>query len=153
MHPCRLCCLCGIQIAPNPTNMCVNCIRSQVDLTEGIQKQVNILWCKMCGRYLQPPKHWLMAQPESKELLTYCIKRIKGMQKVLVFFSFFTLPIYEGSARPADGAGIREQLANAAWTSARIPAVFSQLTLNSAALANPLSALGHTHTTPLSAPP
>lgn len=77
-----LCCLCGIQIPPNPTNMCVNCIRSQVDITEGIQKQVTILWCKMCGRYLQPPKHWLTAQPESKELLTFCLKRIKGMQKV-----------------------------------------------------------------------
>lgn len=62
--------------------MCVNCIRSQVDISEGIQKQVTILWCKMCGRYLQPPKHWVMAEPESKELLTFCIKRIKGLQKV-----------------------------------------------------------------------
>lgn len=62
--------------------MCVNCIRNQVDITEGIQKQVTILWCKMCGRYLQPPKHWLQAEQESKELLTFCIKRIRGMQKV-----------------------------------------------------------------------
>ena len=69
-------------ILPNPTNMCASCIRTQMDITEGIQKQVNILWCKMCGRYLQPPKHWLLAQPESKELLTYCIKRVKGLQKV-----------------------------------------------------------------------
>ena len=57
----RLCCLCGTSIAPNPTNMCVNCIRTQVDITEGIQKQVTVLWCKSCGRYLQPPKHWLKA--------------------------------------------------------------------------------------------
>ena len=77
-----LCCLCGISIPPNPSNMCVNCIRNQVDITEGIQKQVTILWCKMCGRYLQPPKHWLQAEQESKELLTFCIKRIRGMQKV-----------------------------------------------------------------------
>jgi nonsense-mediated mRNA decay protein 3 len=77
-----LCCLCGISIPPNPSNMCVNCIRNQVDITEGIQKQVTILWCKMCGRYLQPPKHWLLAEQESKELLTFCIKRIRGMQKV-----------------------------------------------------------------------
>lgn len=62
--------------------MCVNCIRSQVDITEGIQKQVTILWCKSCGRYLQPPKHWISADPESKELLTFCIKRIRGMQKI-----------------------------------------------------------------------
>lgn len=37
---CSLCCLCGTNILPNPSNMCVSCIRSQVDITEGIQKQV-----------------------------------------------------------------------------------------------------------------
>lgn len=62
--------------------MCVNCIRSQVDITEGIQKQVTLLWCKECERYLQPPKHWVRAALESKELLTLCIKRLKGLQKV-----------------------------------------------------------------------
>ncbi|EFJ40518.1 hypothetical protein VOLCADRAFT_69446, partial [Volvox carteri f. nagariensis] len=77
-----LCCLCGTSILPNPSNMCVNCIRSQVDITEGIQKQVTVLWCKECGRYLQPPKHWVSAELESKELLTFCIKKIKGLQKV-----------------------------------------------------------------------
>lgn len=77
-----LCCLCGTSITPNPTNMCVNCIRTQVDITEGIQKQVTVLWCKSCGRYLQPPKHWLKADLESKELLTYCIKRVRGLSKV-----------------------------------------------------------------------
>ncbi len=78
--------------------MCVQCIRSQVDITEGIQKQVlcnlqqlsfncgltllvgviqvTVLWCKECGRYLQPPKHWLRADLESKELLTFCIKKV-----------------------------------------------------------------------------
>ena len=30
-----LCCLCGDSILPNPSNMCLNCIRSQVDVTEG----------------------------------------------------------------------------------------------------------------------
>jgi hypothetical protein len=36
----RLCCLCGLPIQPNPANMCVNCMRNQVDITEGVQKQV-----------------------------------------------------------------------------------------------------------------
>ena len=40
LRPSRLCCLCGTSILPNPSNMCVNCIRSQVDITEGLQKQV-----------------------------------------------------------------------------------------------------------------
>lgn len=26
-----------------------------------LPRQVTILWCKSCGRYLQPPKHWLKA--------------------------------------------------------------------------------------------
>ena len=72
-----------MSIAPNPSNMCVACIRSQVDISAGLQKQVTLLWCKECGRYLQPPKHWVAAAPESKELLTFCIKRLKGLQKVL----------------------------------------------------------------------
>ncbi len=77
-----LCCLCGTNISPNPSNMCVNCIRSQIDITEGISKQISILWCKECGRYLQPPKHWVRAEHESKELLTFCIKKIRGLSKV-----------------------------------------------------------------------
>ena len=77
-----LCCMCGANIAPNPANMCANCIRSQarralaarrsggpgpwpcrarcaerraarqVDITEGIQKQCTVLWCKECNRWL-----------------------------------------------------------------------------------------------------
>lgn len=78
----RLCCMCGAAILPNSSNMCVNCLRSRVDITDGLQKQATILWCKQCGRYLQPPKHWLRAEPESKELLTFCLKKIKGLQKV-----------------------------------------------------------------------
>eukprot|EP00192_Tetraselmis_astigmatica_P024375 CAMPEP_0117664538 /NCGR_PEP_ID=MMETSP0804-20121206/9282_1 /TAXON_ID=1074897 /ORGANISM="Tetraselmis astigmatica, Strain CCMP880" /LENGTH=504 /DNA_ID=CAMNT_0005471795 /DNA_START=246 /DNA_END=1760 /DNA_ORIENTATION=+ len=62
--------------------MCINCIKSQVDITDGIQKQLNISWCKECTRYLQPPKHWLRAELESKELLTFCIKRLKGLEQV-----------------------------------------------------------------------
>lgn len=77
-----LCCLCGASIMPNPSNMCVNCIRSQVDITAGLQKQVTVLWCKECNRYLNPPKNWVRAELESKELLTFCVKRIKGLQKV-----------------------------------------------------------------------
>lgn len=63
-----LCCLCGTSIPPNPANMCSNCIRSQVDITDGIQKQCTVLWCKECNRWLNvretqrmrfpPPQHW-----------------------------------------------------------------------------------------------
>lgn len=77
-----LCCLCGTKILPNPSNMCVNCVRSQVDITEGIAKQVIVPWCKGCGRYHQPPNAWIVAQLESRELLAYCLKRVKNLNKV-----------------------------------------------------------------------
>jgi nonsense-mediated mRNA decay protein 3 len=53
-----------------------------VDITDGIPKNVTIFWCKGCGRYLQPPNYWLIANLESNELLSYCLKRVKGLNKV-----------------------------------------------------------------------
>ncbi|PXF43613.1 60S ribosomal export protein NMD3 [Gracilariopsis chorda] len=80
--PTILCCLCGVPITANPSNMCINCIRGQVDITENIPKTSTIYYCKGCARYLQPPKHWVAAELESKELLALCIKRLKGLNKV-----------------------------------------------------------------------
>jgi len=62
--------------------MCLNCIRGQVDITEGIAKQEMVNFCKGCERYLQPPKYWLKAELESRELLHLCLKRIKGLNKL-----------------------------------------------------------------------
>jgi nonsense-mediated mRNA decay protein 3 len=59
--------------------MCVPCVRSQADVTAGISRSVTLLWCKECGRYLQPPRHWVKADPESRELLTFCVKRLRGL--------------------------------------------------------------------------
>ncbi|KAL4647647.1 60S ribosomal export protein NMD3 isoform X1 [Arapaima gigas] len=78
-----LCCTCGILIAPNPANMCVSCLRTQVDITEGIPKQVSVHFCKQCERYLQPPGTWVQCALESRELLALCLKKLKSsMSKV-----------------------------------------------------------------------
>ena len=77
-----LCCICGVGMPPNPTNMCVNCVRTQVDITKDIPRRCTVIYCSTCGKYLQPPKHWLRAELESKELLTFCVKRLKGLNKV-----------------------------------------------------------------------
>lgn len=77
-----LCCECGIQIEPNPANMCVACLRVQVDITEGIPKQATLHFCKGCERYLQPPADWIHAALESKELLALCLKKLKGLNRV-----------------------------------------------------------------------
>ncbi|ORZ16518.1 NMD3 family-domain-containing protein [Absidia repens] len=62
--------------------MCVNCIRNEVDITDGIPKQATIHFCKNCERYLQPPGIWVTASLESRELLTLCLKKLKGLNKV-----------------------------------------------------------------------
>eukprot|EP00184_Porphyridium_aerugineum_P008717 CAMPEP_0184691942 /NCGR_PEP_ID=MMETSP0313-20130426/623_1 /TAXON_ID=2792 /ORGANISM="Porphyridium aerugineum, Strain SAG 1380-2" /LENGTH=556 /DNA_ID=CAMNT_0027149725 /DNA_START=168 /DNA_END=1838 /DNA_ORIENTATION=+ len=77
-----LCCLCGILIDSNPSNMCANCLRSQVDITEGIPKQCVVYFCKFCDRYHVPPKAWVHAELESKELLSLLVKRLRGLNKV-----------------------------------------------------------------------
>ncbi|XP_052764835.1 60S ribosomal export protein NMD3-like [Mya arenaria] len=77
-----LCCQCGVQIEPNPSNMCVACLRSEVDISEGIPKQAVLYFCRKCERYLQPPEHWVVASLESRELLSICLKRLKGLNKV-----------------------------------------------------------------------
>ncbi|PHT64754.1 hypothetical protein T459_29179 [Capsicum annuum] len=77
-----LCCKCGINMQPNAANMCANCLRSEIDITEGLQKHVIICHCPECDSYLQPPRTWIKAQLESKELLTFCVKRLKNLNKV-----------------------------------------------------------------------
>jgi len=62
--------------------MCVDCIRSQVDITDGIPKQLILQWCRSCNRYYSPPNLWTPAELESKELLGVCLKRVKGLNKV-----------------------------------------------------------------------
>lgn len=74
-----LCCICGVQVPPNPSNMCANCLKSQVDITEGISKQVTIFYCRGCGRYQKPP--WTVAELESREMMALCLKKIKGLDK------------------------------------------------------------------------
>lgn len=37
-----LCCECGASIEPNAMNMCIACVRSRIDITEGITKQSKV---------------------------------------------------------------------------------------------------------------
>ncbi|KAL6225609.1 hypothetical protein ACLB2K_004458 [Fragaria x ananassa] len=84
-----LCCKCGIPMAPNAANMCVKCLRSEVDITEGLQKHVIIVHCPECDTWLQPPRTWIKAQVESKELLTFCVKRLKNLNKIRLVHAEF----------------------------------------------------------------
>lgn len=67
----------------------MSCIRSQVDISEGIPKQIAIQCCRNCDRFLQPPAQWLPCALESKELMALCLRRLKGLNRVrLVDASF-----------------------------------------------------------------
>lgn len=77
-----LCCDCGAQIQPNPTNRCIACVRARNDISEGIPKQHTLHFCRGCERYLDPPATWIPAALESKDLLKLCLKKMKGLNKV-----------------------------------------------------------------------
>uniref|UniRef100_U5EXW8 60S ribosomal export protein NMD3 n=1 Tax=Corethrella appendiculata TaxID=1370023 RepID=U5EXW8_9DIPT len=77
-----LCCECATPIQPNPSNMCVTCLRTHVDITANIPKQAVLFFCRNCERYLQPPSEWVQCKLESKELLAVCLKRLKGLKDV-----------------------------------------------------------------------
>ncbi|BFZ58478.1 ribosome-binding protein [Savitreella phatthalungensis] len=77
-----LCCQCGVPIAPNPAAMCVNCIKLNTDITEGIPREGVVNFCRDCERYLMPPTQWVKAELESRELLALCLRKIKGLNKV-----------------------------------------------------------------------
>ncbi|KAI0250616.1 NMD3-domain-containing protein [Lactifluus subvellereus] len=77
-----LCADCGDPIVPNSANLCVNCLRNTVDITEGIPKQASVSYCRNCERFLAPPAQWMIARPESQELLAICLKKLKGLNRV-----------------------------------------------------------------------
>ncbi|KAJ4473164.1 NMD3 family-domain-containing protein [Lentinula aciculospora] len=77
-----LCADCGTPIVPNSANLCVACLRNSVDVTEGIPKQASVSFCRNCERFLAPPQAWVLARPESSELLALCLKKLKGLTKV-----------------------------------------------------------------------
>ena len=74
------CCVCGVMTDPNPANTCINCLKSQIDITEGITKSGTLDHCRECNRYLGPP--WRQYELESSELLALCLKNVKGLKRV-----------------------------------------------------------------------
>lgn len=78
--PVILCCMCGASITHNAANMCATCLRNSCDITANIVRQITIHTCRGCQRLYGPP--WQGYQPESKELMSACLKKIPGLKKV-----------------------------------------------------------------------
>lgn len=89
-HATVLCCSCGVPMdGSSGLVMCYDCIKMNVDITEGIPREANVSFCRNCERFLQPPSQWIRASLESRELLALCLRRLKGLNKVrLVDASF-----------------------------------------------------------------
>ncbi|KAM7539010.1 hypothetical protein Aperf_G00000050763 [Anoplocephala perfoliata] len=78
-----LCCKCGTSIRSNPANMCEACLTSECNLTGDIATQYTVIFCPKCNRFLNPPSQWVPAALESPELLSICLKKVKGLSKRL----------------------------------------------------------------------
>lgn len=86
-----LCADCGTVISSaNGAGLCVGCLRNTVDITEGIPKEATLNFCRGCERFLSPPNTWVTVQPESRELLAICLKKIaRPLMKVRLIDASF----------------------------------------------------------------
>ncbi|KAJ3728095.1 NMD3 family-domain-containing protein [Lentinula guzmanii] len=62
-----LCADCGTPIVPNSANLCVACLRNTYAVLASVS------YCR---------NSWILARPESSELLALCLKKLKGLSKV-----------------------------------------------------------------------
>ncbi|CAD7943701.1 unnamed protein product [Amoebophrya sp. A25] len=76
-----LCCQCGIPMQSNGSSMCLQCMKSSLDITDHLARSVVLPHCRECERYLGDSR-WMTCERESKELLALCLKKIKGLKKV-----------------------------------------------------------------------
>lgn len=80
--------------AHQQSHMCVSslltvCVGKRQDVTEGIATTVTMDRCSGCGRFSVPPHHWQACELESKELLSICLKKIHGLDKVKLIDASF----------------------------------------------------------------
>ncbi|EOD52973.1 putative nonsense-mediated mrna decay protein 3 protein [Neofusicoccum parvum UCRNP2] len=86
-----LCCNCGAPIDGTTAAgaLCYDCIKLTVDISEGIQREAVLHSCRDCDRWMSPPNQWLVAQPESRELLALCLRKLRGLNKVRIIDASF----------------------------------------------------------------
>ncbi|AEO67188.1 89723a60-ec0c-4f8e-a631-1ece2d6d8dc2 [Thermothielavioides terrestris] len=86
-----LCCNCGVPIdgTASAGALCYDCIKSTVDISQGIPREGTLHFCRDCDRWLMPPASWVAAAPESRELLSLCLKRLRNLGKVRIIDARF----------------------------------------------------------------
>ncbi|KAK3292113.1 NMD3 family-domain-containing protein [Chaetomium fimeti] len=86
-----LCCNCGAPIdgTASAGALCYDCIKSTVDISQGIPREGTLHVCRDCDRWLMPPASWVTATLESRELLSLCLKRLRNLGKVRIIDARF----------------------------------------------------------------
>ncbi|GAX26082.1 nonsense-mediated mRNA decay protein 3 [Fistulifera solaris] len=75
-----LCCMCGVPIAPNPTNTCATCLASTSDITRGISTEATLHQCRGCQRWHKEAGKWIACELESRELMSICLGHVSGLR-------------------------------------------------------------------------
>ncbi|KAF1982221.1 nonsense-mediated mRNA decay protein 3 [Aulographum hederae CBS 113979] len=86
-----LCCNCGAPIdgTTSAGALCYDCIKLTVDISGGIQREATLHICRDCDRWFSPPNQYLVAAPESRELLALCLRKLRGLNKVRIIDASF----------------------------------------------------------------
>lgn len=88
--PTIFCCDCGAPIDGTTAidAKCYDCFKLTKDISQGIQREAVLHFCRDCDRWLQPPSSWVIAQPESRELLALCLKKLSLNRTRIIDASF-----------------------------------------------------------------
>ncbi|TRX90088.1 hypothetical protein FHL15_009007 [Xylaria flabelliformis] len=64
---------------------CYDCFKLTKDISQGIQREATLHFCRDCDRWLQ---RWVSALPESRELLALCLKKLSLNRTRIIDASF-----------------------------------------------------------------
>ncbi|CDR94387.1 nonsense-mediated mRNA decay protein, putative [Babesia bigemina] len=82
------CCLCGDVVAkPTASRMCHLCISKNVNLSQEVATHCTILQCGTCKKFFHD--RWLNCEMESRELLSICLKKVKGLDAMKIINASF----------------------------------------------------------------
>lgn len=86
-----LCYNCGAAIDGTQAGgaLCSDCLKLTVDIAQNIERDGILLMCRDCDRWHSPPATWIVAAPESRELLALCLRKIRGLQKTRIIDASF----------------------------------------------------------------
>lgn len=70
--------------------LCRECLALSIDATAGLPRETVLHTCGDCDRWLAPPANqWIVAHPESRELLALCLKKLRGLSRMRVIDASF----------------------------------------------------------------